>query len=116
MIRQDLYLPCRELRVLGPLRPGGDFTAHQNDILTPEFMGCLVNTALPLRIEDHLDKPVPVSEVNEYEPPVVPSPVDPPREGDSLPRIPFPDLTTVMCTLHPKIHPPCHYSLSSRTC
>src|SRR3990172_6914331 len=100
MTGQDLYGPCGKLWVLRPLRPGGNLAVHQDNILTPEFMGSLVNATLPLRIEYHLDKPIPVTEVNEYEPSVIPSPVDPPREGDSFAYIAFSDLTTVMCTLH----------------
>ncbi|MBA7582722.1 hypothetical protein ES708_24659 [subsurface metagenome] len=69
-----------QLQVFRPLLPRGDLATDPDDVFAAYSVGFLMGGFRGLRVENHLDNAAFVTQVDEYQAPVVAATVNPPRQ------------------------------------
>jgi hypothetical protein len=99
LVYNDLDLAGFQIRVGHPLWSQPYLTADGNDVLRPKSVSTLVRFSVALGIEHHLRDAGPVAKIDEDEPAMIPSPLNPPHEDNMITTVLRTKGAAIMSTL-----------------
>ena len=102
LARDDLHRPRRQPGILRTRQPRRHHPRELDHILTPQPVTRLRHLRMLLRAKNHLRQTLPVAQIDEDHPAMIPPRIHPPRERDGLADVGRAELLAMMRAVHRK--------------